>query len=549
MVQNLKDESQDFEWYPTTDEIINAVACDMKVHACGERYDDRIGSILDIGAGDGRVLTKLKKSAPVADLMAIELSTIHHEAMSAEIMIVGTDFREQQLADKKVDVIFCNPPYSQFEAWAEKIIREASATVVYLVIPARWKSNEVIQGALMFRGVEAKTIGEFDFQNAERVARAYVHVVRIKFSNHKKEAAFDRLFEEQFRELYDAFKQLDVSDEENEEGEDDEEKRVYVPGGRYRPFGKLKNGPSLPDRLVAFYNEESQAIYDNFNAMKSVDASVLRELGVNPLTIMKTLRSRLAEIKAAYWRELFSRIEAITRRLTHESREQLLKKLNGQMNVDFTLSNIYAIIIWVIKNANTYMEQQIIAVYDKMIDAANVVNYKSNHRVFVQNQWRQVGEENSHFALEYRIVTHRVGGVRRSGWYDDGLAESAAKFIGDLCTIACNLGFPCDTVPASLVDREVRKQWAAGEATEFKCKRKGEEVVLFEVRAFLNGNLHFKFNKEFMLALNVEHGRLRGWLHTAKQASEELWNNAAAQFFKSNTQIAYNALNVLTYEH
>ena len=52
-----------------------------------------------------------------------------------------------------------------------------------------------------------------------------------------------------------------------------------------------------------------------------------------------------------------------------------------------------------------------------------------------------------------------------------------------------------------------------------------------------------------MLALNVEHGRLRGWLHTANQASEELGNKAAAQFFKSNTQITYNALNVLTYEH
>ena len=41
----LKENDQDFEWYPTTDEMIAAV-----YSRCGD-----FSSMLDIGAGDGRV--------------------------------------------------------------------------------------------------------------------------------------------------------------------------------------------------------------------------------------------------------------------------------------------------------------------------------------------------------------------------------------------------------------------------------------------------------------------------------------------------------------
>jgi len=43
-----------------------------------------------------------------------------------------------------------------------------------------------------------------------------------------------------------------------------------------------------------------------------------------------------------------------------------------------------------------------------------------------------------------------------------------------------------------------------------------------EVRAYMNGNLHIKFNQAFMLALNVEIGRLQGWIHNAQHAAEEM---------------------------
>jgi hypothetical protein len=64
----------------------------------------------------------------------------------------------------------------------------------------------------------------------------------------------------------------------------------------------------------------------------------------------------------------------------------------------------------------------------------------------------------------------------------------------------------------------------SGQKEEFTYRDpiKGESKLLMEVRAFKNGNLHIKFSPDFMLALNVEMGRLKGWIHSAAQAAEEL---------------------------
>lgn len=96
----------DFEWYPTTNEIINAIKDDLS-----SEFDCSY-SILDCGAGDGRVLKALSKGKKYA----IEKSKPLLNALDRSIFIVGTEFTEQTLLDKKVDVIFSNPPYSEFES-------------------------------------------------------------------------------------------------------------------------------------------------------------------------------------------------------------------------------------------------------------------------------------------------------------------------------------------------------------------------------------------------------------------------------------------------
>ena len=171
----LKENDQDFEWYPTTEEILNCIKDNVK-----ERFYDRFSdneqprvSVLDCGAGDGRALRAIANGS---EMYAIEKSERLIFEMSEDIYIVGTEFHQNTIIDKKADVVFSNPPYSEYQEWATKIIKEANSTIIYLVIPNRWVDSAPIKDALSLRNCEAKVIGSFDFLDAERKARAVVDI-------------------------------------------------------------------------------------------------------------------------------------------------------------------------------------------------------------------------------------------------------------------------------------------------------------------------------------------------------------------------------------
>lgn len=170
----LKANDEDYEFYPTTDEIIRQVIRNIEGLMCSRRHK-KINSIMDIGAGDGRVLKAIQAALAVGhtfvECYAIEKAMFHLSNMPKDITVVGTDFEQQTLVDKKVDLIFCNPPYSEFEHWALRIIREASAGFIYLVIPRRWRDSVDIKRALDSRSAEVASLGEFDFEDADRRAQ------------------------------------------------------------------------------------------------------------------------------------------------------------------------------------------------------------------------------------------------------------------------------------------------------------------------------------------------------------------------------------------
>jgi hypothetical protein len=513
---------EDFEFYPTTDEIIDALAKDIKRQRDKHyRYD--MSSVLDIGAGNGKVLAALRERAEMTSLHAIEKSPILCEQLPADVLIVGTEFAAQSLLSKHVDVTFCNPPYSDFEQWAVKIVRESASLLVYLVIPERWARSDKIADALRYREAECHKVGDFDFLSAEdRAARAKVHLLRITLKHEgrhrESEDAFERFFKESFAHLIDKFEGPAKTHSEAKRDE----------------FAELVVGPGYVDALVSLYNTELGNVQRNFDLVGKLDVSLLKEFNINPQVVMECLKTRLSGLRSDYWQELFSHLEAVTNRLTSRSRRALLDTLQRHVHVDFTESNIHAVVVWVIKNANLYLESQLIETYEHMVDKCNVIMYKSNAHAWVEERWRYSSEprQNSHYGLDYRIVTHRMGGMRSSYGYTE-LEESAGEFLGDLLTVARNLGFECTTNP-HLLNHSGRREWTGGERYEFHGMHRGRSVVLFDVRAFKNRNLHIRFAKPLILALNVEHGRLKGWLRSREEAAEELKDTEAAQHFRAN---------------
>lgn len=104
-VQALKSAGQDFNWYPTTPEQIACIAQDIATifdtHEISDRYEQRV-SILDVGAGDGRVLTGLNGHLSpegsdhrlVCELLAVEKAPIHTTHYRGKgISLIGTEFK------------------------------------------------------------------------------------------------------------------------------------------------------------------------------------------------------------------------------------------------------------------------------------------------------------------------------------------------------------------------------------------------------------------------------------------------------------------------
>lgn len=531
LVSILKDSGQDFEFYPTTQEIIDRLVADL---AClrEERFTDygRVESVLDIGAGSGKVLCALRDQADLRALHAIEKSPILCRQMDPDIFIVGTEFQEQSLVSKQVDLTFCNPPYSEFEEWTVKIVRESASRLLYLVIPERWADSAAISDALLYREAETKIVGRFDFLSSEdRTARARVHLLRVELSCDADDA-FDRFFSAQFADLEAKFK-AEKSDNPGE-------------AKRNPKLDALVVGANYPERLVALYNEELDQIRKNYDLVRQLDAELLKEFEVVPQRILGCLKARLAGLRNVYWQELFSHMTQVTDRLTTKKRQAMLQRLNRSGAVDFTLTNIHAVLIWVLKNANCYLNEQIVELFDQMVAKANVRNYKSNQRPFVHDRWRYNQEKPTHIALEYRLVLENVGGMRRGYSWERGLADSAATFLGDLLTVAHGLGFVGDTGDFRLTHWG-REKWTPGGLQIFRALIDGENEELFEVRGYLNGNLHLRIHQKLALALNVEVGRLRGWIKSGQEAAEELGDQDAPRYFGRSLQLDPGSLPLL----
>jgi hypothetical protein len=182
LVEKLKEANQDYEFYPTSDEMLACIAPSLSGVLRGNYCNDK--SVLDIGAGKCNFKKFFKKLGGYRfNYYAIEKSQILINDYDPDTVVLGTDFNENTLVDKKVDVIFCNPPYSDYVNWTTRILKEGNAKTIYMVIPSRWKDNEQLNNVLETLKINYSILGSFDFLNAERSARAIVDVIEFTKSN------------------------------------------------------------------------------------------------------------------------------------------------------------------------------------------------------------------------------------------------------------------------------------------------------------------------------------------------------------------------------
>lgn len=265
---------------------------------------------------------------------------------------------------------------------------------------------------------------------------------------------------------------------------------------------------------------------ETYQAMTKIPGDLLRELDINISNVKASLRLKIQSLKDIYWQKLFDALTSITDKLCSSTRKKLLETLKSNVNVDFSEANAVAITLWALKMANKYYESQIIEVYESLTEVANVIKYKSNEKTIRNDGWRYCRSEYhliGKYQLDYRIVLESVGGIDTGNSWSRhsqcGLKYRAIDLVEDLVTIANNIGFDAiGNVHAT------SRTWVPGKAQEYYYfdHAAGKKVILFEVRAYRNGNLHLKMSPKFIQKLNCIHGKLKGWIRTAEEAAAEM---------------------------
>jgi len=351
----------------------------------------------------------------------------------------------------------------------------------------------VVNWGDVLHGVNAESIGSFDYAEAHRVARAKVNIVKIVLGGlayHGDESytdtdPFSLWFDVQFPLNTNKTK---ASQWERRQQMADKLKESIAAGGE---GGEIVKSEGLIRLLETAYNAELQQLFKTYTKLTTIPRELLMELEISLDAVKASLKMKVGTLKDLYRKELFSSLDTITDKLCTESRNKLQEKLMKSTHVDFSESNAVAIVIWIIKQANIYFDQQVISVFETMTELANVQKYRSNERTIKEDRWRYGSEFYSNlgpYGLDYRIVLEKVGGYKHpDSLYSDsrcGLAERARNLCDDLVTLACNIGF--DAVGNI---RCAERHWLPGKPQLFYfMSAEGKKEVLFEVKAFKNSN-------------------------------------------------------------
>jgi hypothetical protein len=550
-VRMLRASEEDFEFYPTTPEIMEAMRKDLwaylESHEKGyyarrrnEEDDDDIGisesseyigkrekktktldidSFLDIGAGDGRVLDLF----PAHKKYGIEIArTQADDLIRRGIFLIGRDYWDVSLNNNNYSLIFSNPPFSAFTLWVNKILVECNFRVLYLVMPVRWKNDENINREL--KRYETTVVGEFDFSKADREARGKVNLVRVnapwekidvenKYKYEAYETTVENAFERFVRENIGNF------DDKPEREWEEEQKQELA----------LKMTPI--DQLLADYETERETLGNAFRAIGKLDQAIIKLMGQDKKSMLEIIKTTIKGLKKKYWRATFDKLEPVQKRMTFGTREKIFNSIKEFQTLDFNADNIYSIIIWIINNTNIGILDQIGEVFDKLTTKDYIEKYVSNKH-WVKGDWRNADDRDNwkytdlpprwKLGLDYRIVVEAHNQYTYT-------SQGRRTVVDDFIVICNNLGFPI--IPTEKPNYTLHQ-------TEQKFHTEDGELA-FTMRYYTgNHNAHLKINKKLLMKFNIEVAKIRKWMSDPDDVVEEygipkneatqLWNSGVA---------------------
>lgn len=545
VVRKLKSEAQDYEWYPSTKSQITSITNDIKkLHKdfdFTDRYSESI-SMLDVGAGDGRVLEQaieeLSQENDGRTLKvipyAIEKASIHTSTYRKKgITLLGTNFEETNFVSKKAIICFVNPPYSSFSLWLSNLIAQLDFRLLYAIVPERWEQDGLIADAIKMRGVESvDIIAKSDFQDADRKARGKVHIVRFSFDDMEKLEKRKSRNGRDWRPTLGKSKttpfQLFIENELNlKQTYSKTTEKFSAFQEKERIKRSMETEGSTCFELVASkgvlwalldnYERDLERVLNQYKKISELDPTLLMELGVDFESVKTGISEKLYGFRNVYWSLFFEQLDAISERLIGKHKTEMLNTLKAN-SLDFSYKNAIFICNYAVEIGNEKTEESLTDIFRDITSQESIKSYFVSNQHFYADNWRYNSDsegKKAKYLLDYRFVYSSYQNFSSDSW-KSGLNDSARSFVKDLMVVMKLLGYS-----GLYVDKAFDDMKPGNKLSIFGVEPTGKKVELVAIRMYKNGNKHIKFNQATMLKFNIVVSRILGWVRSKEEFCQE----------------------------
>ena len=472
---NLFTENADF--YPTPEEVINTMML-------GETIIGK--TILEPSAGSGNIVRWLKANG-AGEVIACEKDNNLQRLLSGECDIIADDFLSVTAEQvSHIDYIVMNPPFSE---GAKHIlhayeIAPVGCTIVALCnssnLEKRWnESYATLQETVELYG-SSEWLGEV-FDTAERKTDVDVSLVKL----YKEGEAGNEFANYMFSNEDDA-----LNANETEGLIQYNVVRDMV--NRYISAVKLFDETLAASKKI----NEVARFDDETGGFLPIEFVVVDH---NRKVVQISRQQYKKQLQRYYWRIIFRKLK-MDKYATNGLREQINRFIEKQVEVPFTMHNIYQVLNMVVQTTGQRMDKALLEAFDLIcsFSAENSTageKWKTNANYMI----------NRKFIVPYMTDYDTFWKRDRVSLRYGGNKESIVDVVKALCYIT---GTNFDNIPSFdhyLYDHNtpygVWVEWA-----------------FFRVKGFKKGTMHFEFlDENVWMLFNQQVAKQRGWVLPKKK--------------------------------
>lgn len=471
------------DFYPTPTEVIEQMMM-------GEKVSGKI--ILEPSAGSGNIVDWLKENG-AREVIACENDPHCRKLLADKCRVIANDFltvTSEQVSH--VDMIVMNPPFSK---GAEHILHAFEVAPPGCVVIALCNNDSISEyhnysrNKILYENIQlygyAERLGKV-FQYAERRTDVDVALVKLYKEGTGEEEWADYMFSQQDEDALNA----------NETEGLVQYNVVRELVNRYISAVKMFDDVMAATEKI---NETARATNDRYNEPPIEFRAV--ETRDNRATIV-TREEYKKMLKKYYWRVIFKMLK-MDKYETQSLRDQMNRFVEKQVNVPFTMGNVYCVLDMIVQTHGQRMYKALVEAFEYICSfsaenstAGNTwktnANYMVNRKFIVPNicdgyDWKYSGSN----AWSMRRVQVAKDYVEVSGY--------GVQRMYDVCKALCYLtGRDYDCIPALAHGQQSWGEWFIWGF--FRCK------------AFKKGTMHFEFlDEDVWYKFNAEVAKTKGW--------------------------------------